>query len=247
MKDGKAIIVTGGSRGIGSSIVRNLAKRGFLVACISRKGNGVEDSDVNVEDASRITPYACDVTDHGALAETVKKISTDHEGIAGLVNNAGIHLDGPSSDFEADKFNTVLGTNVIGPFVLSQMVYPYLSGQGGLIVSIGSFYDRAGVPRNTAYCASKAAIAAVSRCLAAEWAKDNIHVVNVAPGFVETDLNRDYLEQEKFQRYLRARIPVQRPAQPAEIGQLVGALFKEDMPFLTGETIYMDGGQGILL
>jgi len=247
MEHGKAIVVTGGSRGIGSAIVRNLANRGLQVACISRKGNGVEDAEVASDDATRIKAYACDITDHASLARTVEKIAADHGGIAGLVNNAGIHMDGPSTEFEAGQFNTVLGTNVIGPFLLAQMVHPHLSDHGGLIVSIGSFYDRAGVPRNAAYCASKAAIAAVSRCLAVEWAKDNIRVVNVAPGFVQTDLNRDYLEQEKFQRYLRSRIPVQRPGQPEEIGQLVGALFKEDMPFLTGETIYLDGGQGILL
>lgn len=247
MENEKVIIVTGGSRGIGSSIVRNLATRGYQVACISRKGQGVEDAEVDSTSKDRIKAYACDVTDHQALVRTVEQIASDHNGIGGLVNNAGIHLDGPSTSFEAEKFNTVLGTNVIGPFVLAQIVHPYLCDEGGLIVSIGSFYDRAGVPKNAAYCASKAAIAAVSRCLAVEWARDNIRVVNIAPGFVETDLNRDYLEHEKFQQYLRSRIPMKRPAQPEEVGQLVGALFAENMPFLTGETIYLDGGQGILL
>jgi len=248
MGNEKVIIVTGGSRGIGSSIVRNLATRGYRVACISRKGQGVEDAEVTPTCKDLIKAYACDVTDHQAMSKTVEQIASDHSGICGLVNNAGIHLDGPSVSFEAEKFSTVLGTNVIGPFVLSQIIHPYLCEKGGgLIVSIGSFYDRAGVPKNTAYCASKSAIAAVSRCLAVEWARDNIRVVNVAPGFVETDLNRGYLEKEKFQQYLRSRIPMKRPAQSEEVGQLVGALFSENMPFLTGETIYFDGGQGIQL
>lgn len=247
MNESRCIVVTGGSRGIGSSIVRNLAGRGFKVACVSRKGQGVEDVQVPSDLTGRIHAYAGDITEASGMEKTLAAIAESHGQIHGLVNNAGIHLDGPSAEFAAEDFDKVLHTNVIGPFRVSQLAYPYLKASGGMIINIGSFYDRSGVPGNAAYCASKAAVGAVSRCLAVEWARDGIRVVNVAPGFVATDLNREYLEQEKFQRYLRSRIPVQRAAQPDEIGQLVGAVLVENMPFLTGETIYVDGGQGVTL
>jgi NAD(P)-dependent dehydrogenase (short-subunit alcohol dehydrogenase family) len=103
-----------------------------------------------------------------------------------------------------------------------------------------------GVPFNAAYCSSKAAIGAITRCLAVEWAKKNIRVLNVAPGFVLTDLNSKYTQDEKFQNYLKRSIPVGRAAVPEEIASFIETLLKYNSNFLTGETIYIDGGQGIV-
>ena len=84
----------------------------------------------------------------------------------------------------------------------------------------------------------------MTRAMAAEWAKDRIRILDVAPGYIETDLNRDYLSREKVQQWLARRIPVGRPGSVSEVARLVGLLFAEDIPFLTGETITIDGGQG---
>jgi NAD(P)-dependent dehydrogenase (short-subunit alcohol dehydrogenase family) len=100
------------------------------------------------------------------------------------------------------------------------------------------------VAENLAYCASKAAVGAITRCLASEWAKDGIRVLDVAPGYIETDLNREFLGSEKVQSWLKRRVPVGRPGSAEEVARLVGALFSEKIAFLTGETIYVDGGQG---
>jgi len=96
----------------------------------------------------------------------------------------------------------------------------------------------------SAYSASKAAVGAMSRCLAAEWAKDGIRVLDVAPGYIETDLNREDLAKEKVRKWLAKRIPVGRPGTADEVARLVGALFAEKIGFLTGSTIYIDGCQG---
>lgn len=117
------------------------------------------------------------------------------------------------------------------------------SGEG-LIVNIGSFFDRLAVAENVAYCASKAAVGAITRCLASEWAKDGIRVLDVAPGYIETELNRDFLGTEKVKSWINRRVPVGRPGCVSEVARLVGALFSEQIGFLTGETIYIDGGQG---
>lgn len=114
-----------------------------------------------------------------------------------------------------------------------------------MIINIGSFFDKLGVSRNVAYCASKAAVGAITRCLAVEWARDNISVLDIAPGYIETDLNRDFLASDKINAWLSRRVPVGRPGRPNEVARLVGVLFAERIDFLTGETIYIDGGQGM--
>ena len=85
----------------------------------------------------------------------------------------------------------------------------------------------------------------MTRCLAVEWASKGIRVLDVAPGYIVTDLNRDALESGPVREYLDKRIPGRRPARREEVARLVAAIFTEDIPFLTGETIYIDGGQGI--
>src|SRR3546814_9112511 len=99
--------------------------------------------------------------------------------------------------------------------------FPYLKDSGGLIVNIGSFFDKMGVKRNAAYCASKAAVAAITRCLAVEWANKGIRVMTVAPGYIETDLNKEILASEKVKTLLASRIPAGGPAQAGEVAALV--------------------------
>jgi NAD(P)-dependent dehydrogenase (short-subunit alcohol dehydrogenase family) len=127
----------------------------------------------------------------------------------------------------------------------SREAYPLLKQSGGTIVNIGSFFDRMGVPDNLAYCASKAAVGAMTRCLAVEWAKDSIRVLNVAPGYIATDLNEDYLARDKVKAWLASRIPTGGPGATQDVAALVTSLITGAIPYLTGETIYLDGGQGM--
>jgi NAD(P)-dependent dehydrogenase (short-subunit alcohol dehydrogenase family) len=239
------IAVTGASRGIGASVALELARRGFAVACLTRSGRGVEDRPVPAELAGRLLPLPCDVTDEGALARALGE-AAGQGGLRGLVNSAGLHGTAPSAHLPAADLRAMLETNVTGLFVACREAYPHLKAHGGgLIVNLGSFFDRMGVPRNLAYTASKAAVAAVTRCLAVEWARDNIAVLNVAPGYIETDLNREFLRRESVQAALLPRIPVGRTGRPDEVARLIAALFVEELAFMTGETLYIDGGQGI--
>ena len=229
----KQIIVTGASKGIGAAIAVDLDRRGFHVACLSRSGV-----------APVGTGYVCDMTDEAAVRATIATCD-DAGGIVGLVNNAGVHIPGSIATLNNGDYERVMALNATSVMVAAREVFPYLKGTGGTIVNIGSFFDRMGVPDNLAYCASKAAVAAMTRCMAVEWADDGIRAVNIAPGYVETDLNRDFLAHPKFAKWLEARIPVSKPAQPDEIARLVGAIFSENINSLTGETIYIDGAQGV--
>jgi NAD(P)-dependent dehydrogenase (short-subunit alcohol dehydrogenase family) len=182
------------------------------------------------------------VATRGALALLVERAGS----LNGLVNNAGIHLDGPSDRLATSVFETVMKTNATAVYTTCREAYPHLvKSGGGIIVNIGSFFDKIGVRRNVAYCAAKAAVGAITRCLAVEWALKGISVVDVAPGYIETDLNRDAVTQPPLKDYLAKRIPGGSPAGASSIARMVAAIYCENIPFLTGETIYVDGGQGI--
>ena len=188
---------------------------------------------------------ACDVCDEAALAAAFEALSQDGP-ITGIVNNAGQHRSGPSATLKTDDFDALMRLNATSVFVASRLAYPYLvKSGGGTIVNIGSFFDKLGVAENLAYSASKAAVGAITRCLAVEWARDKIRVFSVAPGYIETDLNREWLASERTQSWIKRRVPVGRPGQPDEVARLVGCLMAEDIGFLSGETIYIDGAHGI--
>lgn len=227
------VIVTGASRGIGKAIAIELDRRGFEVAGLSRSGKSPVGH-----------AMVCDMTDESSIAQAIASVA-QRGTVVGLVNNAGAHEARASAELSMSEFEASMRLNASAVLVASREVYPHLRKAGdGLIVNIGSFFDRLAVAENLAYCASKAAVGAITRCLASEWAKDGIRVLDVAPGYIETDLNRDFLASEKVRSWLKRRVPVGRPGSAEEVARLVGALFSERIGFLTGETIYVDGGQG---
>jgi NAD(P)-dependent dehydrogenase (short-subunit alcohol dehydrogenase family) len=232
MADGQ-IVVTGASKGIGAAIAAELDRRGRKVVCLSRSGR----SEVGVA-------AACDMTDEDAVRTTLAAIA-ERGPITGLVNNAGVHIGGQIATLTTEEFNRTIALNVTAVMVAAREIYPYLRTGGGIIVNIGSFFDKLGVPDNLAYCASKAALAAMTRCMAVEWARDGIRTMTVAPGYIETDLNRDYLSRDKVKAWMRQRIPVGGPGTATDVARLVAAIMTESIGFLTGETIYIDGGQGM--
>lgn len=227
------IVVTGASKGIGAAIAVELDKRGFDVVGLSRSGEGVAGHNI-----------VCDMTDEDAVRAAFAEIAKRGP-IKGLVNNAGVHIGGPIADLKIADWDKTFALNTTAVMVAAREAYPHMRAQGGTIVNIGSFFDKMGVPDNLAYCASKAAVAAMTRCMAVEWAKDGIRVMNVAPGYIETDLNKDFLAREKVKKWMASRIPVGQPGTPDDVAKLVAAIIGENINFLTGETIYIDGAQGM--
>ncbi len=240
----RVIAVTGASRGLGAAIALELARRGFTVGCLTRKGAGIEGAAMEAALAPRCVNLACDVTDEASLKTTFAALAERAGGIDGLVNNAGIHLDGKSATLATATWDQVMDTNARALFVACREAYPHLAHRGGTIVNIGSFFDKLGVKRNLAYCASKAAVGAITRCLAVEWAAQGIRVLDVAPGYIETELNAEAMKGP-LRAFLQGRVPTGGPGTPRDVARLVASLFGEDIPFLTGETIYLDGGQGM--
>lgn len=227
------IIVTGASKGIGAAIAAELDRRDYTVACVSRSGESAVGYGLS-----------CDMTDEAQVRETVAEIA-ERGPIAGLVNNAGLHIAGLVAELDTGDFERTLALNTTAVMIAAREVYPHLRRTAGQVVNIGSFFDKLGVRGNASYCASKAAVAAMTRCMAVEWAADGIRVMNVAPGYIETDLNREFLSRDKVKNWMASRIPVGTPGKPEHVARLVAAIFDEDIGFLTGETVYVDGGQGM--
>ena len=235
---GQGVLVTGASSGIGAAIARQLASRGYVVGCVSRRGT--------VDPAvAGLMALQCDITDPAALDASMSRFGQRCERFVGLVNSAGIHRSSSSADLELADLRLVLETNFVSTFGVCQSAYPYLVRHGGVIVNIGSFYDRLGVPSNLAYSASKAALASMTRTLAVEWAADGIAVITVAPGYVLTELNRGLLSEPARLHALQEKIPRRRIGTVDEVATLVAAIIQTGSTFLTGTTIYMDGGQEI--
>jgi len=236
------IAVTGTSRGIGAGIAVELAQRGFTVGCFARNGR-LPEHELSASLSERLVPIACDVTDEDALRAAFAELARRCGGIDGLINNAGVHSAGPSRSFSTAEFDKILRVDVLALFAASREVYPYLVERGGgTIVNIGSFFAELGARGSTAYSSAKAAVGAITRCLAAEWGSKGISVLNIAPGYIETDINREYLHDPKTMAMIKERIAIGRPGTVDEVARLTAAIFAERIAFLTGETITIDGG-----
>jgi NAD(P)-dependent dehydrogenase (short-subunit alcohol dehydrogenase family) len=229
-----AILVTGANRGIGAAIATELAAAGCSVAGLTRSGTSAAGDG-----------YVCDVAEEGAITRAVAAVAARGP-IAGLVNNAGVYAAHVSAELTAAEFERIMRINTTSVLVAARQVYPHLKrAGGGLIVNIGSYYDKLGVAKTVAYCASKAAVGAITRCLAVEWAADNIRVLDLAPGYIATELNAEFRRRQATRRWMAESIPVGRAGSPQEIGRLVAMLFSSEVSYLTGETIYVDGALGI--
>ena len=233
-----AVFLSGGSSGIGAAIAGELVARGYTVGCASRRGTTPDES-------GHLVPIKLDVTDDSAVREQFSSF-VESFGLVGVVNVAGAHTIMPSATLDLDELRSSLELNLISAVRLAQLSHPHLVARGGgFIANIGSFYAGLGVPGRLAYSAAKAALGSVTRTLAVEWAAEGISVVNFAPGYIETGLNSDYLADPANRQRLVKRIPVGRVGSAEEVGRLIGRILDADCAFLTGETINIDGAQGI--
>ena len=238
-------MVTGASRGIGRSIALALAKAGAAVACAARALDQVQATAGEIGAAGgRAVGLALDVTRGDQITAAVAAAEAALGPVDILVNNAGITLEKPSVEVTDEEWDTVLATNLTAMFRCARAVAPGMIGRGrGKIVNIGSMYGRLGVPRYAAYCASKAAVDGLTRSLAAEWARHGIQVNCLAPGYMNTDIPRAAMGDSKTRERFLSRVPARRLGEPEEAAALAVYLASPASAFMTGQTVYLDGGQ----
>jgi len=240
---GKTALITGGSRGIGRSIVTLLARHGLNVA-FTYNNNEIQATEVidslKSEDVI-IRKYKMNLEDEETIYEVIQQIEDDFGSIDYLVNNAGIIRDNYMMLMDTEDWNKVLSTDLTGAFLLTKEVLPsMLASKGGAIVNITSIAGLIGVAGQTNYCAAKAGLIGMTKALAKEVAPKGIRVNAVAPGYVQTDMITDVDLSNNSESL--ARIPLKRVASPDEIATVVLFLLSAGASYITGTTIEVDGG-----
>ena len=243
--EGRTAFVTGASRGIGRSIAIALAKAGAAVACAARALEEVKSAAAEIEAAGgRACGLRLDVTQGAQITDAVKNAEKTLGPIDILVNNAGVTLEKKTVDVTDDDWDAVLATNLTSMFRCARAVAPGMIARGrGKIINVGSMYGRLGVPRYAAYCASKAAVDGLTRSLAAEWARHGIQVNCLAPGYMNTDIPRAAMADPDTRERFLSKVPARRLGEPAEAAALAVYLASPASDFMTGQTVYLDGGQ----
>jgi 2-deoxy-D-gluconate 3-dehydrogenase len=243
--EGRTALVTGASRGIGRAIALALADAGAGVACAARALDQVEAAVAEIEAAGgRARAIRLDVTSGEQIGAAVKEAEATLGPIDILVNNAGITLDKPSLEVTDDEWDTVLATNLTSMFRCARAVAPGMIARGrGKIINLGSMYGALGVPRYAVYCASKAAVGGLTRSLAAEWARHGVQVNCLAPGYMNTDIPRAAMADPKTRERFLSKIPARRIGEPEEAAALAVYMASPASDFMSGQTVYLDGGQ----
>lgn len=234
----RAVLVTGGSRGIGKAVVEQFASQGARVFFTYHSR---EDDANRVAQGCGAKAVRCDQRDGDVIAATVDAICAEAGPIGVLVNNAGTTADQFAMLMPSEDWLKVMDTNINGAFRWSKAVMrSMMMARRGTIINVSSISGLVGVAGQTNYAASKGAIISFSRALAAELGPKGIRVNTVVPGFIETDMTAR-IPRDIKRRNLE-RIPVKRFGQPAEVAGVVLFLASDAASYIMGQTIVIDGG-----
>jgi NAD(P)-dependent dehydrogenase (short-subunit alcohol dehydrogenase family) len=237
---GRCVVVTGAGRGIGRGIARLLAGRGAAVVLVSRTAQDLDELAGEIAAAGgRALAVPGDVTDPTLPDRVLTHAGAAFGAVHGLVNNAGVDRFAPVWDQTDQQFDEVVATNLTGPFLLCQAFARHWTarGVGGVIVNVTSVEAEVAFPDQAPYAATKGGLTQLTKTLALELAPAGIRVNAVGPGVTETEMTPDR-ERERAAE----RIPMGRLATPEEVGRAVAFLLGEDAAYVTGTTLYVDGG-----
>lgn len=223
---GKVAVVTGAGRGLGAAAARSLAEAGADVALLARSQAELDAVAADVEGhGQQALVIPVDVTDEAAVEAAADHVVAIFGRIDALVNNAGVAPIGPLLELDLAELRRAFEINVFGTFMCARAFGAHMVAQRkGTVINVGSIAGLAGEPELTAYSASKGAVAAFTRALAIEWARHNVTVNCIAPGYIRTDLNKHVLDDPEIGPKMLSRIPLRRIGQPEEFGPLVAYL-----------------------
>ena len=242
---GKVAFVTGASRGLGKTFARALARAGADVAITSRTLASLQETQKAVEALGRrCYAVALDVRSHESIQEAVSLTHAHFGKIDILVNNAGCNIRKPAVDVTWEDWNTILDTNLRGPFFVAQAVAKHMIAVGrGRMINIGSVTSVAGYAGLGPYCSSRGGIRQMTMSLAAEWGPSGITVNCLAPGWFKTKQTAILYEDPEWVSYLVDKIPLRRPGRPDEdLDGTIVFLSSDASAYITGQLLLVDGG-----
>ncbi len=240
----KLALITGSSKGIGKSLAYGLAASGARIVINGRDKKKIAGTVKELkENGMDVYSSAFDVNDKPSVEAQIEKIENELGSIDILINNAGIQIRGPLEDFELDSWQRILDVNLTGVFIVSQCVAKKMIGRkSGKIINICSLQSDLARPTIAPYAASKGGVRMLTRAMSAEWAKYNIQVNGIGPGYFKTDMTKSLVQDKDFDAWIKKRTPAQRWG---DVNELTGAaifLSSKASDFINGQLIYVDGG-----
>lgn len=236
MSEGRVVLVTGGSRGIGRACVEAFAAAGYRVAACATTREGAAAGNPT-------HAFACDVSDKASVKRGLDEVLRHLGRLDVIVNNAGVAGENALDDDNDDVWHRIIDVNLHGTYYVSKAALPHLPDGSGRIINVGSTLSLRGVPDQTAYCAAKHAVVGFTRALALHAAPRGVTVNALCPGWTRTDMMQQRATELGARPEDLARgVPTGRVVEPEEVASLALYLASEAARSITGQTLVVDGG-----
>lgn len=243
MTDQPIALITGAAKGIGYACAEAIAKDGAKLVLSDINAEGVQTAAEKLGNGT--VAIACDMGDPDQILSMFDRIEHEHRPVSILVNNAGIAMPGEFLTTPLDNFRKVIDVNLTGTFVAIQRAAKAMveCGIEGAIVNMSSINAQVAIPSIPAYCASKGGVMQLTKATALALAPHNIRVNAVGPGSIDTEMMAAVNANPEAMKMVMSRTPLKRVGTPREIGDVVAFLASSKASYITGETIYVDGGR----
>lgn len=241
---GKIALITGSSQGIGFAIARGLGQAGATIILNGRDEERLNRAVSTLSgEGLKVFGYSFDVTDSNQIDQKISIIEREVGPIDILVNNAAIQRRGPLETFEESIWQELIQTNLTAVFLLSKrVVRGMIERKSGKIINLCSLMSEISRPSISPYTTSKGGVKMLTKAMAVEWAKYNIQVNGIGPGFIVTEMNKVLLEDQKFDAMVRGRTPAGRWGQPSDLAGAAIFLASRAADYVSGHILYVEGG-----
>lgn len=243
--DGKTALVSGGSRGLGLGIAKGFARAGADVALLARSEDQLKEGVAQIEALGRKAWYvAYDLAQTAGIPAAFDEVVGKTGGVDVLLNCAGIQRRGPAEELSIEDWQAVLDVNVTSFFAMSQAFAKHCikKGQPGRIINIASLGSEAARPTIAPYTTAKGGVKLLTKALAVDWAKYRINVNAIGPGYFQTEMTEPLYTNPEFDEWVKSKTPLDRWGTPEDLVGAAVFLASQASDFVTGQTIYIDGG-----